>query len=36
VTEDRQDKPAQEDDNQADVSAEAEPEDAETNPTKED
>ena len=36
VTEDRQDEPAQEDDNQADVSAEAEPEDAETNPTKED
>jgi large subunit ribosomal protein L10 len=30
------DQPAQEDDNQADVSAQAEPEDAETNPTKED
>jgi large subunit ribosomal protein L10 len=31
-----QDVPAQEDDKQADVSAEAQPEDAETNPTKED
>ncbi len=31
-----QDEPAQADDNQADVSAEAQPEDAETNPTKED
>jgi large subunit ribosomal protein L10 len=30
------DQPAQADDNQADVSAQAEPEDAETNPTKED
>ena len=32
----RRHEPAQEDDNQADVSAEAQPEDAETNPTKED
>jgi len=31
-----QDEPAEEDDNQAGVSAEAQPEDAETNPTKED
>jgi large subunit ribosomal protein L10 len=31
-----QDEPAQEDDNKADVSAELQPEDAETNPTKED
>ena len=31
-----QDEPAQADDNEADVSAEAQPEDAETNPTKED
>jgi large subunit ribosomal protein L10 len=31
-----QDEPAKEDDNKADVSAEAQPEDAETNPTKED
>ena len=31
-----QDEPAQEDDNKADVSAESQPEDAETNPTKED
>jgi large subunit ribosomal protein L10 len=30
------DEPAREDDNQADVSAESQPEDAETNPTKED
>jgi large subunit ribosomal protein L10 len=35
-TEPEQDEPAQADDNQADVSAEAQPEDAETNPTKED
>jgi large subunit ribosomal protein L10 len=35
-SEDTQDEPAQADDNQADVSAEAQPEDAETNPTKED
>jgi large subunit ribosomal protein L10 len=36
ISEDRQDVPAQEDDKHADVSAEAQPEDAETNPTKED
>ncbi len=36
IAEDRQDEPAQADDNEADVSAEAQPEDAETNPTKED
>jgi large subunit ribosomal protein L10 len=36
LREDRQDEPAQEDDNKADVSAEAQTEDAETNPTKED
>jgi len=35
-TEPEQDEPAHADDNQADVSAEAQPEDAETNPTKED
>jgi large subunit ribosomal protein L10 len=35
-TEPEQDDPAQADDNQADVSAESQPEDAETNPTKED
>jgi large subunit ribosomal protein L10 len=35
-TEPAQDEPAQADDNQADVSAESQPEDAETNPTKED
>ncbi|MGO9319192.1 MAG: 50S ribosomal protein L10 [Solirubrobacteraceae bacterium] len=35
-TEPGQDEPAQADDNQADVSAESQPEDAETNPTKED
>jgi large subunit ribosomal protein L10 len=35
-TESEQDEPAQADDNQADVSAEVQPEDAETNPTKED
>ncbi|MGD0453118.1 MAG: 50S ribosomal protein L10 [Solirubrobacteraceae bacterium] len=35
-TEPEQDAPAQADDNQADVSAESQPEDAETNPTKED
>jgi large subunit ribosomal protein L10 len=35
-TEPEQDEPAQADDNQTDVSAEAQPEDAETNPTKED
>jgi large subunit ribosomal protein L10 len=35
-TEPEQDGPAQADDNDADVSAEAQPEDAETNPTKED
>jgi large subunit ribosomal protein L10 len=34
--EDRQDEPAQADDNQADVSADSQSEDAETNPTKED
>jgi large subunit ribosomal protein L10 len=34
--EQQQDEPAQADDNEADVSAEAQPEDAETNPTKED
>jgi large subunit ribosomal protein L10 len=34
--EQEQDEPAQADDNEADVSAEAQPEDAETNPTKED
>src|ERR1019366_3535966 len=33
LREDRQDEPAQEDDNKADVSAEAQTEDAETNPT---
>jgi large subunit ribosomal protein L10 len=36
VTEDSQDEPAQADDKNADVSAEGQPEDAETNPTKED
>jgi hypothetical protein len=36
VTEDTQDEPAQADDNHADVSAENQPEDAETNPPKED
>jgi large subunit ribosomal protein L10 len=36
VTEDRQDEPAQADDNHADVSAENQPQDAETNPPKED
>ncbi len=36
TSEDTQDEPAQEDDNQADVSAETQSEDAETNPTKED
>jgi large subunit ribosomal protein L10 len=36
ISEDRQDVPAQEDDKTADVSAEAQPQDAETNPTKED
>ena len=36
VTEGRQDEPAQADDNHADVSAENQPEDAETNPPKED
>ncbi len=36
ATEDRQDAPAQADDNHADVSAENQPEDAETNPPKED
>jgi large subunit ribosomal protein L10 len=36
VTEDSQDEPAQADDNHADVSAENQPEDAETNPPKED
>jgi large subunit ribosomal protein L10 len=36
LREDRQDEPAQADDNNADVSAESQPEDAETNPTKED
>jgi large subunit ribosomal protein L10 len=36
IPEDKQDEPAQEDDNKADVSAEVQPEDAETNPTKED
>jgi large subunit ribosomal protein L10 len=36
VTEDKQDAPAQADDKNADVSAESQPEDAETNPTKED
>jgi large subunit ribosomal protein L10 len=36
LREGRQDEPALEDDNQADVSAEAQSEDAETNPTKED
>jgi len=36
LREDGQDGPAQEDDNKADVSAEAQTEDAETNPTKED
>jgi large subunit ribosomal protein L10 len=35
-TEPEADEPAQADDNQADVSAEVQPEDAETNPTKED
>jgi large subunit ribosomal protein L10 len=35
-TEPAKDEPAQADDNEADVSAEAQPEDAETNPTKED
>ncbi len=35
-TEPEADEPAQADDNQADVSAESQPEDAETNPTKED
>ncbi len=35
-TEPDNDTPAQADDNEADVSAEAQPEDAETNPTKED
>jgi large subunit ribosomal protein L10 len=36
LAEDKQDEPAQADDQQADVSAEAQPQDAETNPTKED
>jgi large subunit ribosomal protein L10 len=36
VTEDTQDEPAQADDNHADVSAENQPQDAETNPPKED
>jgi len=36
TTEPETDEPAQADDNQADVSAEVQPEDAETNPTKED
>ncbi len=36
LREDGQDGPAQADENQADVSAEVQPEDAETNPTKED
>jgi large subunit ribosomal protein L10 len=36
IPEDRQDEPAQADDNPADVSAENQPEDAETNPPKED
>jgi large subunit ribosomal protein L10 len=36
ISEDRQDEPAQADDNQADASAENQPEDAEANPTKED